>query len=265
MFEPKTNILHPDADLDPGYPMIDEETGIEVPDTAPKTLWEELAIVLPYLPEKDKAFAASLVSYGTKHHKLTEKQAYYARGLIRVVCDPQATPSTTPPTENLGSMAKVIEMFEIAKSKGLKYPKLHLKLEGGQKVVLALTGPKSKAPGCVNVTDGGKYGNNVWYGRITPDGVLQAPHNKPQHFDLVKSMLRAFAKDPQGYADMHGKLHGHCMFCGKELTAEESTEVGYGPVCASNWGLPWGKAKAKHEKYTPEMEAHDEMKAAGIY
>jgi hypothetical protein len=35
----------------------------------------------------------------------------------------------------------------------------------------------------------------------------------------------------------------HCMFCGIELTDERegrSVEVGYGPVCARNNGLPWG-------------------------
>lgn len=35
----------------------------------------------------------------------------------------------------------------------------------------------------------------------------------------------------------------HCCFCGIELTdegANRSVEVGYGPVCAENNGLPWG-------------------------
>lgn len=35
----------------------------------------------------------------------------------------------------------------------------------------------------------------------------------------------------------------HCCFCGIELTDEgenRSVEVGYGPVCAENNGLPWG-------------------------
>ena len=35
----------------------------------------------------------------------------------------------------------------------------------------------------------------------------------------------------------------HCCFCGIELTDEgegRSVEVGYGPVCANNNGLPWG-------------------------
>lgn len=35
----------------------------------------------------------------------------------------------------------------------------------------------------------------------------------------------------------------HCCFCGLELTDDgdgKSVDVGYGPVCAKNNGLPWG-------------------------
>lgn len=37
-----------------------------------------------------------------------------------------------------------------------------------------------------------------------------------------------------------GKMYGVCVFCGLTLTHEASIEVGYGPVCAENHGLPWG-------------------------
>lgn len=37
-----------------------------------------------------------------------------------------------------------------------------------------------------------------------------------------------------------GQLYGTCIFCWKDLTDERSIEVGYGPVCAENRGLPWG-------------------------
>lgn len=38
-----------------------------------------------------------------------------------------------------------------------------------------------------------------------------------------------------------GKLYGICIFCNRDLTDERSIEVGYGPVCAENQGLPWGE------------------------
>ena len=37
-----------------------------------------------------------------------------------------------------------------------------------------------------------------------------------------------------------GHLTHHCCFCSLELTDGRSIDVGYGPVCASNNGLPWG-------------------------
>lgn len=38
-----------------------------------------------------------------------------------------------------------------------------------------------------------------------------------------------------------GQLYGTCIFCWKDLTDERSIEVGYGPICANNRGLPWGE------------------------
>jgi len=32
-----------------------------------------------------------------------------------------------------------------------------------------------------------------------------------------------------------------CCFCGRELDTAESISVGYGPVCAAKYGLPWGE------------------------
>lgn len=37
-----------------------------------------------------------------------------------------------------------------------------------------------------------------------------------------------------------GALYGRCVFCSQTLTDERSIEVGYGPICAENHGLPWG-------------------------
>ena len=42
------------------------------------------------------------------------------------------------------------------------------------------------------------------------------------------------------WASEFGHAHGHCVFCALELTDERSVAVGYGQVCASKRGLPWG-------------------------
>lgn len=38
-----------------------------------------------------------------------------------------------------------------------------------------------------------------------------------------------------------GHLAGRCCFCSTPIDTPESTTVGYGPSCASKYGLPWGK------------------------
>lgn len=41
----------------------------------------------------------------------------------------------------------------------------------------------------------------------------------------------------------YGHQHDRCVFCHIHLTddgADRSVEVGYGPVCAKKYGLPWG-------------------------
>jgi hypothetical protein len=81
----------------------------------------------------------------------------------------------------------------------------------------------------------------MFYGTIFADGTFKP---KPTLNDVflgkVKTALKAFATDPAGVAASYGKLHGKCCFCNKGLSDEKSTSVGYGPICAGHYGLPWG-------------------------
>lgn len=42
------------------------------------------------------------------------------------------------------------------------------------------------------------------------------------------------------WASKHGHAHGHCVFCGLELSDERSVTAGYGQHCAERRSLPWG-------------------------
>src|SRR6185436_1560785 len=42
----------------------------------------------------------------------------------------------------------------------------------------------------------------------------------------------------------HGHTTGNCSFCARDLTDPRSTSVGYGPICAQHFGLPWGDTGA---------------------
>jgi hypothetical protein len=119
----------------------------------------------------------------------------------------------------------------------LKWPKVRLQLADGSPLVLSVAGPASKAPGQVNLTDGGPFGRNVFYGRVSPAGVADL-RDLPARNEVV-GVLRRLASEPEKVAAEYGKLTGNCCFCNRELSDERSTAVGYGPVCADHFGLPW--------------------------
>jgi len=134
--------------------------------------------------------------------------------------------------------AAIIVLFTTA-GEHLKYPKVRLALSDGSAVVLSRAGARAKQPGTVNVTNGGRYGDpdNKWYGRIGLNGEFQ---QAGACTDEVVDLLKRFSDDPAGVAAAHGRLTGNCCFCGRGLSDERSTGVGYGPVCADNYGLAWG-------------------------
>lgn len=81
--------------------------------------------------------------------------------------------------------------------------------------------------------------NQGWYARIKPDGSLILNDRIVRPINLEEE-LRQFAADPVGYAASYGQESANCCFCGTTITSDDSLAVGYGPVCAEKWGLPWG-------------------------
>lgn len=145
------------------------------------------------------------------------------------------TPAEPKPVTASG-LEPIVTMFESA-SKKRKYPKIEFQLAYGDdevKVIqLSRSGPMSKRPGTINVTDGRPFGQNVWYGRIDTDGTTTIGN------EWVLDFLRDFAQDPINKAREYGKETGNCCFCGKRLTHDRSVENGFGPICAENYGLTW--------------------------
>lgn len=132
----------------------------------------------------------------------------------------------------------VFALFEQAISNNLKYPKIRLRAADGQNVVLSRAGAKSKYTGQIIVTDERPYGSNTYFGRVDTSGnFIPAWANSP----AVSSLLLRLSADPAGVASEYGRLTGHCCFCSLPLTDARSTAVGYGPICAGKFGLPWGE------------------------
>jgi hypothetical protein len=148
-----------------------------------------------------------------------------------------AVDSTRPAPAPLAvSLSGVIDLFDTA-VQHLKRPAIVA--EG---IRLSRCGARSAYTGAVNVTSAeGDYDGRTWYGRIERDGTLRSGRDMT---DAVRALLERLAADPAGFAAAHGRLTGNCCFCRKALTDERSTAVGYGPVCADHFGLPWGTVPA---------------------
>jgi hypothetical protein len=109
----------------------------------------------------------------------------------------------------------------------------------GDEICISQAGDRAKFPGSLNVTDGRPFGMNVWYGRIYQDGAFEPSRASS---DTVLDFLKKFAADPVETAARYGRRTGNCCFCNRPLSDERSTTVGYGPICAETWSLPWGVA-----------------------
>lgn len=203
---------------------------------------DELETLKSELPEKDQAFADSLIKQGHKRG-LSSKQMYWVGKLMEIAItgDIQQAKKTIV---NVGSLAGLVDFFVKAKQH-IKYPKIVMSFENGD-LRLSMAGPTAKKPGTINITDGKPYGQNKWYGRISQEGKWEVNDKVVKddaELNWLKSILRNFSKDPETAAKLYGHMSGNCCFCSKELTDEKSVHWGYGATCAKNYGLPHGVPK----------------------
>lgn len=64
-----------------------------------------------------------------------------------------------------------------------------------------------------------------------------------QYRGLASRVLAGAVPAPAELVGRIGRVVGRCVFCSRLLTddkAGRSVQVGYGPTCAANRGLPWG-------------------------
>ena len=234
-----------------------------------------LTAAIPHLPENDKAFAMSLQQGHNKYNGWSDKQAIWAEKMVEKVPPILKTATQVSAEQDaalmaawkasdatkvkvIGDLAKMSEMMAKAGTH-LKKPSVLLHIEGGgfgplpKKVKVK----QSSQEGAFIVTSDGTP--SLYYGKISPEGIWMP---KPSLNEGVKSALAAvlkeFAANPVKVAAHYGHLHGKCCFCNKGLTDPKSTLVGYGPICATHYNLPWGEvsngyadggllAKAQHK------------------
>lgn len=139
------------------------------------------------------------------------------------------------PAQPVADLTALFDLFKHA-SEHLKWPKIRLTSAEGRPLVLKLM-TRGQHVGAVAVTNGEAYGSgrDVFYGYLNPDGTTTVEHQD------VLDTVQALAQDPAGFAAKQGFASGNCVFCGRSLSDSEagSSDVGYGPVCAVHYNLPW--------------------------
>jgi Family of unknown function (DUF6011) len=192
-----------------------------------------LTAAIPGLPEGQRDFARNLIrqAMDPKARGLSDKQWFWVKKL--------AAPKVQVKTVDLTALH---DFFDAADG---KFPSMVYRTEAGTKLRLSKAGPASKYPKSLNVTDTSKkFAERVWFGRIGLDGGFTPAARLDQPtVTAIVAALEAFAANPTQAAAQYGFDTGECCFCAAELTDPKSKAVGYGPVCAKKWHLPWG-AKA---------------------
>jgi hypothetical protein len=195
-----------------------------------------LAASIPQLSPRDRNFASSLCDQYNRHGRLSAAQEPWIARLLERALAPNE------PGENVGSLGGIVELLERARQH-LRYPAILLRANQID-LRLSIAGPRARVPGSVNVTSTDRRdsdGQRDFYGRVTSGGVFE-PNNRydRETQTAIAAAIRVMATSPAEAAAEYGHLTGVCCFCGRRLTDERSTAVGYGPICAGHYGLPWG-------------------------
>lgn len=193
---------------------------------------DAMAAVIDQMSPRTREFAGNLLWNFRTYGRLSEKQMHWVVTLTQGVTAPKPAQQ---PVEQI-SVQAIQDLFDRA-GKNLRRVKVKLQTAAGQLVVFTRASAMSKYAGQIMITDGGPFGQNIYFGRIDVNGDFFPTGRATEE---VQSLVREFAADPAAVAARYGKLTGGCSFCNHGLKDERSTQVGYGPVCAKNFGLAWG-------------------------
>jgi len=202
-----------------------------------KKLGDEWVIACDAKYEAGQTITVSLRSGATKQVTIGE-HAGNAFGcyLFRVAPKPAQSEAV-----QVGDLKGVLALFDRAKQH-LKHPAIVLSVPAANSTIrMHVAGERAKVPGSLTVLDQDKN----WLGRITRDGVYQPSRDANGRTEAIVARLREFSAAPAAVASEHGRLTGACCFCNRALQDERSTAVGYGPICADHYGLPWGERSAE--------------------
>jgi hypothetical protein len=172
-------------------------------------------------------FAQSMLDALRKWGKLTERQLAAALKCAEQSAERQAKWQAQRAVEKAQAQAVPIDAiesaFERAKAAGIKWPKLRL-----DSFVFSPAGQAGKNPGAVYVKEGDTYLGKVFGGKLFKSRDCTSDQ---------ENRIVAAATDPAAAAIAYGKRFGACSVCGRELSNQESIDLGIGPVCAERFGF----------------------------
>lgn len=195
---------------------------------------EVLTANIAALTVSDQTFAKSLLA-SYRAGRLSAKQQYW----IEVLAG-RSTKAAAPAPAAIGDMSGLYAIFQKA-SRNLKRPAIVAMSPVGE-IRLSVAGANARVPGSINVAEKAPYGEARFYGRIMQDGTFV---RRDGASDELVTYLVDFAANPAKMAAAHGHKTGACCFCNRPLSDARSTSVGYGPICAGHYGLPWGEVEAE--------------------
>jgi hypothetical protein len=199
----------------------------------------QLEQCLARLNARDRENAAGLIASirlrQARGEEPTYRQTRYVQDLIARA---MATPAVMVSIKGLDALPRMLRDAR----QHLRHPRVLFRVDN-KDLVLTIAGERARVPGTINVVErvASLDDDGLWHGRIYDDGRFETSSrtNESQRTAILLA-LRALAKDPVRAAAEYGHLTGVCCFCGRGLDDERSTRVGYGPVCASHYNLPWG-------------------------
>jgi Family of unknown function (DUF6011) len=208
--------------------------------------------VLDRLSPRDRDFAISLQAQQATR-PLTEKQMFWVGELTKrgrnagtgIPTDAQRRGLTPAPETRAVVFSRIAELFAKAGQRAV----VVFRTQDGTDFRLSVAGERSQHQGDINVTDAARsFENRQWFGRITSSGGWVSSRKvDPATLRSVEAALAEFNADPAKAAASYGHATGSCCFCSRELTDERSVSVGYGPICAAKFSLPWGEVPGPSE------------------
>lgn len=204
---------------------------------------------LSWLSSQDANFFNSLKEFHSNKGGITERQYSCLPTHVQTLPD-DASPETNFAEAEARTMAHLMEKVEPTPPERTKFkdwdnalhrmqsaleskiqrPKLRLATESGDNYLLAYQ-PKSDVTWLTY--------NDEYLGSIRRDGTFYPSKSAPLELEPeIQAELDSMLADLDEELRAYGARTSNCSFCNRKLTHPVSVALGYGPICAENYGLP---------------------------